>query len=225
MKLNVSIFICLLISFLFLSCSVSKEIIEDYHTDTYNDRMKHFADYPLLGGEIVFFGNSLTQSGKWGEYFPHADIVNYGISGDNTEGMLARIADAVGVKPGKIFIMAGINDISLSRSDKKILHNYREIIKQIRVTSPQTKIYIQSVLPINNDFAVYKRLKSKEERIVPINRKLLRLASDEDVEFVNLYPFFVDQEGKLFRNYTYDGLHLTDEAYYLWSNIIRNKVE
>ncbi|HBG42331.1 MAG TPA: hypothetical protein DDW85_13140 [Porphyromonadaceae bacterium] len=211
-------------SILLAQCSSSKTIVEDFHTETYNTRMAYFGEHPLQKGQIVFFGNSITQAGEWESYFPGSDVLNRGISGDNTEGMLARIDEIVQSQPAKFFIMAGINDISLARDEKTIVDNYRQIIQAVKNDSPQTEIYIQSVLPVNNDFARYSRLKGKEERILSLNRKLKALADAENIPFINLFSYFADASGKLIASYTGDGLHLTPEAYALWTNIIRSKV-
>ena len=205
--LPICIFLC--------ACGVSNEIREDFRTETYTSRMRHFSENPLRERQIVFFGNSITQAGAWQDYFPEADVANRGISGDNTEGMLARIDEIVEAKPRRFFIMAGINDVSLARSNRKILRNYRHIVQALKAGSPQTQIYIQSVLPINNDFGRYKRLLGKEQQVEDLNRRLRLLALDENVVFVDLFPYFSDKERKLNRQYTGDELHLTPPAYAL----------
>lgn len=217
---------CILIFISVLSsCAASKEIKEDFRTETYKNRTAYFAENPLKAGQIIFFGNSITQAGDWQGYFPEADVVNRGISGDNTEGMLARISEITAGKPKVFFIMAGINDISLSRSNKTIIRNYAAIIDQIKQVSPDTKIYIQSVLPINNDFGRYKRLSGKEDQITELNALLRALAESKNATYVHLFPFFADAEGKLKKEFTGDGLHLTPEAYRLWVNLIHRFIE
>lgn len=207
------------------SCVSTKEIKEDFRTETYKNRTSYFAENPLKTGQIIFFGNSITQAGEWQDYFPGLDVVNRGISGDNTEGMLARIDEIIAAKPEKFFIMAGINDVSLSRPNRTILRNYSAIIDRIKKNSPDTEIYIQSILPVNNDFRQYKRLAEKEKRITELNSLLHLLAHSEDVTYINLFPFFADAEGKLRKEFTGDGLHLTPEAYRLWANVIHRFME
>lgn len=208
-----------------ISCSASQPIVEDYRTETYKKRTAYFSQNPLREEQIVFFGNSITQAGNWESYFPEQRPANRGISGDNTEGMLARIDEVVKAKPAKFFIMAGINDISLSRSNTTIVRNYREIIRAVKKGSPQTRIYIQSLLPINNDFAQYKRLAGKERQVSDLNIRLRALAQSESTRFVHLFPYFTDSAGKLKKKFTDDGLHLTPEAYSLWVEIIRRDME
>lgn len=107
----------LLMSLLIFSMNImSQEIIENIlENKTYIDRMAHFKANPLKKGQIVFFGNSLTQAGKWNEYFPSQNPANRGIAGDNTLGMLNRLYEVIEARPEKFFMMAGTNDISLGR--------------------------------------------------------------------------------------------------------------
>lgn len=218
-------FVSAFVVFSLCACVASKEIQEDFRTETYKQRTAFFAENPLQQGQIVFFGNSITQAGEWQKYFPEADVVNRGISGDNTRGMLARINEITAAKPKKFFILAGINDISLSRANATILRNYSQLINQLQTESPDTEIFIQSILPINNDVGHYSRLKGKEEQVLSLNRELRQLAQSKRVAFINLFPFFADGDGKLKKEFTSDGLHLNSDAYNLWANIIRSKVK
>lgn len=215
--------------FLFLlvtvSCGTGQKIVEDYRTKTYLDRTAYFAENPLTENGIVFLGNSITQAGDWSAYFPGTDVANRGISGDNTEGILARLNEITAAKPRKLFIMAGINDISKNVSTLEIIENYHKIIQTVKTESPTTRIFIQSLLPINNDFKRYKRLIGKEKQLLQLNEQLYSLAQSENATFINLFPFFVDAEGKLQQHFTGDGLHLKPDAYLLWTNIIRRFVE
>ncbi|MDD2244672.1 MAG: GDSL-type esterase/lipase family protein [Dysgonamonadaceae bacterium] len=219
--------IILIFSFLlsFIGCASQKQLKEDYHTKFYTDRMAYFAANPLVNNQILFFGNSITQGGMWKSYFPDFDVVNRGIIGDNTEGMLARMDEICAAKPQKFFIMAGINDISQNRTNKEIIANYRDIISILRAVSPHTEIYIQSVLPINNDFAKYKRLIGKEQQIVDLNNQLKLLAYQKHITFINIFPLYAGADGRLKKELTSDGLHLKPQAYNSWVNIINNYVK
>lgn len=217
------------VSFICLSlcaCVASKSVKEDFRTETYNQRTALFAQNPLREGQMVFFGNSITQAGEWQQYFPEADVANRGISGDNTQGMLARIDEIIAGKPKKFFILVGINDVSQSLTNAVILRNYSRIIERLQSQSPETEIFIQSVLPFNTiQFNRYARLKGKEAQVLSLNMGLRQLAASKKVEFINLFPIFADDNGSLRKEFTADGLHLNQEAYRLWANIIRSKVE
>ena len=202
-----------------VSCkSASQPIVEDFHTKTYMERMKYFEENPLKDGQIVFLGNSLTQGGKWETYLPGKNIANRGISGDNTEGILARLDEIVKSKPSKLFIEAGVNDISLNRPNKMIVDNYRKIIKTVKEQSPSTRIYITSVFSINKNVSKYKRLTGKESKILELNKQLRKLAKKTNSQYVDVFPRLTDDRGMLRKEYTVDGLHLTPNGYEVWTN-------
>lgn len=197
---------------------------KEYDTDHYRKRMVYFEENPIGSNKIVFLGNSLTEGGKWNEYFPEVETANRGISGDNTEGMLNRIGSIIKSQPKKLFILTGINDISQNRSNNEILDNYRQILQLVKSESPNTIIYVESLLPINNEFGRYKRLIGKEKQVLSYNKELKKLAKKEKVNFINVFPIYKDKQGKLDAQYTKDGLHLIPEAYNKWANEIRKYV-
>ncbi len=217
----------LLTLLLFLSAYVmGQEIHENIlENQTYVERSAYFKQNPLKEGQIVFLGNSLTQGGNWSEYFPQQNPVNRGISGDNTLGMLGRLHEIIKAKPSKLFILAGVNDISLGRSNDKIMNGIKSIIYQVKEGSPNTTIYVQSLLPINKDVCKYQRMKNKEKQIEKLNKEIIKFCKSENITFINLYPHFLSEKRKLDAKYTLDGLHLNEAGYAVWTNQIRKYVE
>ncbi len=216
----------LILSLLLSAYAMGQEIHENIlENQTYAERFAYFNQHPLKQGQIVFLGNSLTQAGKWEEYFPKQNPANRGISGDNTLGMLGRLHEIIKAKPAKLFILAGINDISLGRSNDKILNNIRSIIYQVKEGSPRTTIYVQSLLPINKDVCKYKRMMGKEKQIEKLNKEILKFCKFENITFIDLYPHFLSGKRKMDAKYTSDGLHLNEAGYALWSDLIRKYVE
>lgn len=187
--------------------------------------MQEFRAKPLKQNPIVFFGNSITEIGKWATYFPNQSVVNRGISGDNTDGMLARIHEVIAAKPSKIFIMAGINDISLQRENDVILRQIRLLIRQILAGSPETKIYIQSILPINAEKLKYSRLKGKEQQIEDCNKQLKLICEEMNITYIDIYTHLLDKPRNLDPKYTMDGLHINQQAYQVWAKVIKDYVE
>lgn len=209
----------------FMATSLFAQDKKEYETPHYAKRMAYFAENPIGGeGKIVFLGNSLTEGGKWSEYFPEADAVNRGIVGDNTEGMLNRIDEIVASKPRILFILTGINDISQDFTDEQIISNYRQILDRVKTDSPNTKIYVESILPINNDFARYKKLTGKEQQVISYNKALKRLCKQEKVKFLDIHSSFGDENGKLKKEITTDGLHLNEAGYTIWAKILKKYV-
>ncbi|MFL9483608.1 GDSL-type esterase/lipase family protein [Chitinophagaceae bacterium LWZ2-11] len=170
------------------------------------------------GGDYIFLGDSITDIGEWVEILNNKKVKNRGISSDNTFGVLARLDEVISRKPAKLFIMIGINDVANNVPDSIIVRNYTKIIKRINEESPATQVYIQSVLPTNNNFTEFKRHQNKDEHVKAINKALKVLAGQMNCVYVDLYAVMLDSEGKFDKQYTNDGLHLTGEGYMVWKN-------
>lgn len=170
---------------------------------------------------IVFLGNSITQVGKWQELIPNKKIINKGISGDVTTGVLARIEDCLLAKPEKIFVMIGINDLKIGKAIDTITANQIKIIEKIRRLSPRTKIYMESTLPVNESMLanIYKRLNNAD--IAKMNVALKLACKQEKVKYIDLQPIMIDENAQLKKSLSTDGLHLKPEAYLNWVNYLK----
>jgi lysophospholipase L1-like esterase/acetyl esterase/lipase len=174
-------------------------------------------------GEIIFLGDSITDFAEWADLFKNNKMKNRGISGDRTRGILNRLDEVINRKPAKVFIMIGINDIAANIPDSVILQNYTTIIQRLRTALPATGIYIQSILPTNGTFPEFPRHQRKEEHIHAINTYLQQLAAEQRCIYVDLYHAMLDSEGRLNKQYTNDGLHLTGEGYLVWKKVLLDK--
>ncbi|HEV7330281.1 MAG TPA: GDSL-type esterase/lipase family protein [Flavisolibacter sp.] len=181
-----------------------------------------FSSYPNASSDIIFLGNSITAGVDWMELLGRTDVRNRGISGDITYGVLERLHEVTEGAPAKVFILIGINDISRNIPDSFIIGNYRKMIQRIKQESPKTKIYFQTLLPVNNEFTQFKNHYNKDEHILFVNESLKKLAANEKITLIDLYPHFLDSDKKLEKKYTIDGLHLNAEGYKLWASILKN---
>jgi len=175
-----------------------------------------FERLPSRGGEIVFLGNSITEQGAWSELLDNPRIVNRGIGGDTSDGVLYRIAEVADSRPLKVFLMIGTNDLKFNKTPAYILGRIGQIVDSLRQDSPLTEIYLQSVLPTLD----------RPERPIPaireINEGLKTMADGKQVRYIDLFTAFADpQRGEqLYAKFTRDGLHLNGEGYLLWKSIV-----
>src|SRR5690349_13279539 len=88
------------------------KIDSNYANYYYKQRVEYFNKMPHVKNEIVFLGNSITERGEWQEILSgyRCPIVNRGVGGDNSFGILARMDEILAAKPKAIFLMDGIND-------------------------------------------------------------------------------------------------------------------
>ncbi len=176
---------------------------------------------PVGKKDIIMLGNSLTDGAEWNELLHNRHVKNRGIVGDIVQGMYERMEPILKGQPKKIFIMGGVNDISHDVSGDSIARAIERLIVLIKTRSPRTKIYLQSMLPFNNDVRLWKLLKDREHVVVEGNRALEQVARRQRVTWIDLYPLFVDADGKLKAEYTNDGLHLLGPAYLIWRDAIK----
>ena len=176
---------------------------------------------PVGKKDIIMLGNSLTDGAEWNELLHNRHVKNRGIVGDIVQGMYERMEPILKGQPKKIFIMGGVNDISHDVSGDSIARAIERLIVLIKTRSPRTKIYLQSMLPFNNDVCLWKLLKDREHVVVEGNRALEQVARRQRVTWIDLYPLFVDADGKLKAEYTNDGLHLLGPAYLIWRDAIK----
>ncbi|HVZ25875.1 MAG TPA: GDSL-type esterase/lipase family protein, partial [Sediminibacterium sp.] len=121
----------------------------------YLQRVSHFKTLPQSRRDIVFLGNSITDGAEWAELFGNPAIKNRGISGDITAGVLHRLRDIIAGHPAKIFLLIGINDLARNIPPDTVVHNIRLIADILHKATPATKLYVQSLLPVNDAFSKF----------------------------------------------------------------------
>jgi len=188
----------------------------------YHQRKSLFELLPVKEGAIVFVGNSITDGGEWNEFFPEFQVLNRGISGDVTEGVIFRLDAITALKPSKLFLKIGTNDLARNVPAQTVFENICLIVEQIRKKSPETEIFVQSILPVNAAFGMFGGHTSKTDEIKWVNAQLQEWASTLlQVTYIDLFNRFRNENDDfLSLNYTNDGLHLTGEGYLLWAEIL-----
>ncbi len=195
-----------------------------YHSEwtkkNYRERIKEFKRYPLKTGDIVFIGDSNTEYAKY--LFSKLDdpkVKNRGISGDVSEGVLKRLDEITYFKPEKVFILIGTNDLFNLSYQKQIpsveyiTNNIFKITEIIYNKSPETKIYLQTILP-NADTIV-------NDQINKANEMIKSHAKEKIYELIDLNASFLDKAGSMKKELTYDGTHLNKAGYAVWVTLIK----
>ena len=181
----------------------------------------------ITSEDILMLGDSLTEGGgDWGKRLGKENVVNRGIVGDEVMGVYDRLHQILPGKPKKLFLLIGTNDVSHDLSTDSIVGLIDKTITRIQKESPETKLYLQSLLPINESFGRYKRMTNKTYQIPEINARLEILAKQKKIEFINLFPLFVEKGTNVLRKeLTSDGLHLKEEGYQIWVDAIKKKMK
>lgn len=189
----------------------------------FNARAQRTALFEIYGTDstnIVMLGNSLTAGVDWNELLKNPTVVNRGIVGDDSPAMLKRIECITAGKPRKIFLMAGVNDISHDLTADSVARAVTKLVDTIMVQTPDSKLYIQSLLPVNNSFGRYKTMIDKEQTVRDVNVLLKEMAEKKGLTFIDIHDAFCDENGNLKADWTADGLHLLAPAYVCWRDLL-----
>lgn len=188
---------------------------QPFSNPQYAQRLTLFEKVETKETDVVFLGDSITERGLWDELFPDVKSVNRGIGSDTSQGVLERIDNVIKLNPQKIFLSIGINDLSLNVNQENTISNFQSIINEIKSRLPESDLYIQSVLPVRNDYSLVNN-----NQIDELNSSIEKLAKDNGVFYLDVATRLKDEKGGLADNYTVDGIHLTGPAYIIWSEML-----
>ena len=208
----------------YINPNLNKEIRYqvDWQKKLYDKRIKEFKESPIGYNQIVLLGNSITEDANdWNDRLGTENITNRGVSGDITDGMLVRLDEIIYFKPLAIFLLIGINDIyAMNLPDGKQTENYivNNIIKILDILikeSPETKLYLQTILPTHRE--------DIKDQIKRINRELINRVQPK-VTVIDLYSLFANDNDTMTSEYSTDGVHLNTYGYDIWVNYLRNHI-
>lgn len=167
--------------------------------------------------DVVFFGDSMSRKGAWEEYFPDIKVCNLGYSGDIIHGLVKRVSTVEAVKPEKVFITCGVNNMMKNKYEETISEGYEELLDKL-ININHYDVYIQSILPVRSPNNV------DNKAIIEENKQLRELADKYGATYIDLHSYFIDSNGELNEEYSLDGTHVNEEGYDIWKNIIKEYV-
>lgn len=178
-------------------------------------RAEIFKHLPVEKNEIIFTGDSHIELLVLPEMFENHLVKNRGISGNKTADLLIRLPEIINRHPSKIFIEIGINDIAYEVPTEIIMSNISMIINDIKVGSPQTKIFFISIMPTP--------VRSKpnglnlNETVKDINKKIRDM---HNITFIDVYTA-LEKDGTLNPEYDSADHHLNADGALLFCRIIK----
>lgn len=165
-----------------------------------------------MQADVVFFGDSHTAYGDWQRAFPEIKSINLGYMGEDAKGMLRRVEVIQSVHPRKVFLMAGLNGLG-EQSASEFESAYCALVDSIQSAVPEAELYIENILPVNDDVYLNKK-------IIEANKMIQKIASERNITFIDLYSLYA-VNSELPTDVTLDGVHLKSEAYNLWYKSIQ----
>jgi lysophospholipase L1-like esterase len=167
--------------------------------------------------EVVMLGDSITAGVEWSGLLPDVKILNLGLGGDTSAGILNRLNDVVNRKPRVVFLMIGVNDF-LSDIPLDLVATHIQLIA-LRLAQNGIITVVQSTLSVSNDVG-----KNMNDRIKDLNNILRTWCDDNAIIYADLNNVLSANDALLPR-FSYDGVHLNKEGYVLWREIVKEYIE
>ena len=170
-------------------------------------------------GATIFLGDSIMQG--WGESlapaFPGLRVVNRGISGDTSRGVLIRLEqDVLALDPAAIILLIGTNDLEERASPEVIAANVSLILEAVANFSPTLPVVLCDVMPSSST------MNRPTGQIQQVNALLAELAGDyQNVISFDTFSLFADDEGNAKPAEFPDLLHPNETAYLKWADALR----
>jgi len=194
----------------------SGRLIDGRH-EYYLENVARFAEEnkSVKRGGVVLLGDSITEG--WPAALLPAGVANRGIGGDKVGGRYYGVRDRLresvfDLAPRKVYLLIGINNVIFWPVPvPELLDDYDRLLTELRAGAPGTKVVVQSLLPLSQDYASFN------PTVLAFNKGLKRLAAKHSCSFLDLYARFADARGELPADLTDDGLHLNGKGYAKWA--------
>ncbi|NNF19050.1 MAG: G-D-S-L family lipolytic protein [Flavobacteriaceae bacterium] len=168
---------------------------------------------------VVFTGSSSIRLWKeLPELFPQYQVVNSGFGGSMTADLSHFSQDLISrYQPKKVIIYEGDNDLNDNIKPKIIRRQMQQLIASIQKEHDSVQVLLIAAKPSPSRWHLKNRFKR-------LNRKFKRLCKrDTQLTYVNIWDPMIREDSQVRADiFLEDGLHMTDEGYQIWYDVLKN---
>lgn len=163
----------------------------------------------------VFMGDSITEG--WfstdPEFFTKNNFVGRGIGGQVTSQMLLRFReDVIKLKPKRVIILAGTNDIAENQGPISLEKVFGNIVSMAELAKANNiKVVLCSVLPAY-DFP-WRNGKEPAEKVIALNKMIKDYAQKNNITYVDYHSALKNEKNGLPKEIAEDGIHPNKSGY------------
>ena len=181
--------------------------------------------------DAAFVGDSLTQGLQLYDILDTNVVANRGINLESiykadkirvAEGYTSVFAELERIQPAKIYVQLGMNDIAW-RSESDFTRRYGELIDKIHDEFPNAELYIQSIFPVTNWYALEDN-GIDNAKVVAFNQHLLELCVEKGCHYLDVHSALANENGVLPDKASPDGIHLNAPYYQSWFTYLKTHV-
>lgn len=170
-------------------------------------------------GDSLTYGFGVRRSKVWTKLAQDKlgiEIINEGISGDTSGGMLARFHNAVSVKsPEAVFIMGGVNDLIVGADLGTVKSNIMSMAHQsiAKYIDPIIGIPVK-IDPENvrKDWAEFSDFSRVAEEIEKYHDWIIDFCKTFNIKYIDFYSEFEKEAGTDAGDLYVDGVHFNERG-------------
>lgn len=172
--------------------------------------------HPPPEGAVVFVGSSSIRLWKTGEAFPDLKTINRGFGGSQmSDSVMYAERIVLPYKPRIVVVFAGGNDIHGGKTPEQVALDFKALVAKIHAALPKTRVFFISLFP-------NVARKAEDAKCQQAN-KLIKAFTETDslLGYIETAEHMRAEDGgprpELLRK---DGLHMNDEGYKIWNEIV-----
>jgi len=176
------------------------------------------ADGTSKPGSILFIGSSSIVKWDLAKWFPKHTIVNHGFGGSEVSDSLHYFDRAVTpLKPTMVVMYAGDNDIAKGKTADVVHRDFTTFAAKVKKElAPGTKLAFIAIKPSTKRWNLSPEM-AKANALIAKDCE-----ADDQLQFIDIWtPMLTGDSPPPDKWFVKDGLHLSDEGYQLWTNIVR----
>ena len=192
-------------------------------------------DIEAIMNEVVFFGDSTTahlavrggipKERVWSGYgstLLYTSVLERSVCIDGE--MMSIFEAAKKFSPKILVITIGASGGAGFLKERDFKQIYKKLLVGVKMSSPSTKIIVQSILPLSDKSVKYYKKLTKQS-VATANVWIKEVCDELHVPYLNTHDLLIDKSGYLkagFQNDEY--LHLTSAAYNIILNNLKNYI-
>ena len=213
-----------LILFFLLSNSL---LAQDWPQLSYYQEANKLLKTPEKPIEAVFFGDSITEG--WPQFNPSFfdtnNFVGRGIGGQTTPQLLLRFRqDVIGLRPKKVILLAGINDIAENTgpiSLEAIMENIKGMTEMAKANG--IEMVLCAVIPANS--FPWRPSIDPTHKVIALNQMIKAYAQENNLIYVDYYTPMVNDEKGLVSTLGYDTVHPNKAGYDIMEGVLLKSLQ
>lgn len=163
----------------------------------------------------VFMGDSITEGWFATDpgFFTKNNFVGRGIGGQVTSQMLLRFReDVIKLKPKRVIILAGTNDIAENQGPISLDKVFGNIVSMAELARANNiRVVLCSVLPAY-DFP-WKNGMQPADKVIALNKMIKDYAQKNNITYVDYHSALKDEKNGLPKEIAEDGIHPNKSGY------------